>query len=551
MGKKKKITSRPQKTATSHKFTFPLFGYLILAAIIILFCFIRIRLASFPLERDEGEYAYFGQLILNGIPPYQLAYNLKFPGIYALYALILAIFGQTTEGIHYGLLLFDLGSLILIYLIMKRLFSSLSALVATAVASIMFLSPDLLGQAAHATHFVTFFMLIGTLLLLKGLEKSRWPIFMLSGVMMGLSLSMKQSGIVFAIFGGVAIIACIRIQKEKRWPELRMPLISYALGVAIPIFTILIAMSICGVFDKFWFWTIIYPKVYSSKVPLSEAWSKFVVGFFPILYSSFAAWIMAALGTIALFLYHGKMRERIILGLLLLFSFVSAIPGFYFREHYFIPMVPAVGMLTGFLLEYMGQRIGHVFRPIRLVFALAIAFLILCNLNENKAFCFQADPEQLCYSIYKGNDFVEAGYIAKYIRENSRQDDRILVFGSEPEIYFYAKRKSATGYIYMYDLAFDHAYKTRMQKELMNETETSKPKFIVFVYNHFSWLNEPGACETLIAWMNSYIQRNKYVPVGLINCRRYPEPSEFFFGKDALSQKAQPPNYIYILQRPD
>lgn len=47
----------------------------------------RVGQASFaetaPLERDEGEYAYAGQLMLQGIPPYQLAYNMKLPGTYA------------------------------------------------------------------------------------------------------------------------------------------------------------------------------------------------------------------------------------------------------------------------------------------------------------------------------------------------------------------------------------------------------------------------------------------------------------------------------------
>ena len=42
--------------------------------------FIRIRFLAIPLERDEGEYAYAGQLMLQGIPPYRLAYNMKFPG---------------------------------------------------------------------------------------------------------------------------------------------------------------------------------------------------------------------------------------------------------------------------------------------------------------------------------------------------------------------------------------------------------------------------------------------------------------------------------------
>ena len=59
----------------------------------------RIRLLGIPLERDEGEYAYAGQLMLKGIAPYKLAYNMKFPGTYAAYAVMISIFGQTIIGI--------------------------------------------------------------------------------------------------------------------------------------------------------------------------------------------------------------------------------------------------------------------------------------------------------------------------------------------------------------------------------------------------------------------------------------------------------------------
>ena len=83
---------------------------------------IRIRLLGIPLERDEGEYAYAGQLLLQGIPPYQLAYNMKFPGTYAAYALTMAIFGQTIVGIHIGLLLINAATIVMIFFIGRRLF---------------------------------------------------------------------------------------------------------------------------------------------------------------------------------------------------------------------------------------------------------------------------------------------------------------------------------------------------------------------------------------------------------------------------------------------
>jgi len=44
--------------------------WLALLAVILFTGAIRLRLLAVPLERDEGEYAYAGQLILQGVPPY-------------------------------------------------------------------------------------------------------------------------------------------------------------------------------------------------------------------------------------------------------------------------------------------------------------------------------------------------------------------------------------------------------------------------------------------------------------------------------------------------
>src|SRR5437870_9369376 len=91
---------------------------------------IRLRLLDAPLDRDEGEYAYFGQLLLQGIPPYAQAYNFKMPGIYAVYALMLAAFGQTPAGIHLGLLVVNVVTIALLFLVVRRRFDTRVAVVA-------------------------------------------------------------------------------------------------------------------------------------------------------------------------------------------------------------------------------------------------------------------------------------------------------------------------------------------------------------------------------------------------------------------------------------
>src|SRR5437762_5292020 len=98
------------------------FGWRLLAVIVFgLVLVIRIRLREIPLERDEGEYAYAGQLMLQGVPPYTAAYNMKLPGTYAAYALIMAVFGQTPSGIHLGLALVNAASIVFVCLIGRKI----------------------------------------------------------------------------------------------------------------------------------------------------------------------------------------------------------------------------------------------------------------------------------------------------------------------------------------------------------------------------------------------------------------------------------------------
>lgn len=66
-------------------------------AILLIFA-ARIRLLEVPLERDEGEYAYIGGLMLQGVAPYGVAANMKLPGTNAAYALIMALFGRNIFG---------------------------------------------------------------------------------------------------------------------------------------------------------------------------------------------------------------------------------------------------------------------------------------------------------------------------------------------------------------------------------------------------------------------------------------------------------------------
>src|SRR5208283_4556679 len=163
-----------------------------MVAVLVVVAVARLRLLNFPLERDEGEYAYAGQLMLQGIPPYQLAYNMKFPGTYAVYAAIMALFGQTPAGIHFGVLCLTTLTALMLFWLGKQILDRTAGMVAATSYAVMAASPGMLGLAGHATHFAAFFATAGLCLVWKARQNDSGLMVFTAGLLVGIGVLMKQ-----------------------------------------------------------------------------------------------------------------------------------------------------------------------------------------------------------------------------------------------------------------------------------------------------------------------------------------------------------------------
>jgi len=103
------------------------------------------------------------------------------------------------------------------------------------------------------------------------------------------------------------------------------------------------------------------------------------------------------------------------------------------------------------------------------------------------------------------NPFSEAVPLARYLRKHSSPDARIAVLGSEPEIYFYSQRHSATGYIYVYGLMEAQAYARQMQDEMIREIEAARPEYFVYVNSPLSWLRVSDSDPHIFTWAKRYL----------------------------------------------
>ena len=505
---------------------------LALAAIILFAAFVRIRLIDIPLERDEGEYALAGQLMLHGIPPYQLAWNMKFPGTYAAYALIMAIGGQTIRAIHLGLLFVIVLSILLLYRIARGFFDRSASLAACAAFALFSLGTNVHGLAAHANHFVALFALGGTLLLFRAAHTESLARFSLSGLSFGLAVFMKQHGVLFVLFGLLWLLWSARPDLAK---AVRRAL-AFAAGASLPLLLTGLILSALGVFPKFFFWTFRYAWEYTVETSLSEGWHNLLHALSDVLPENPALWALAAAGIVLL------LRRRSPLLLFFLFSALAVCPGLLFRPNYFILILPAASLLAGAALNYGIRRLGRNI-PL-LLFAAALA----SSLYQRHDYFFRMDPFEASRFAYGINPFPEAIKIAQYIHDRTPPEARIAVLGSEPEIYFYADRLPATGFIYTYGLMEHQPFALAMQNEMIRELELARPDYVVFVSIEYSWLMHDDSSPRIFQWWNAY-SRAHYTPVGLVDLSK-PFHTDYWWD-DEVVQHPIPSSPHLLIERRD
>ncbi|OLE13901.1 MAG: hypothetical protein AUG89_03865 [Acidobacteria bacterium 13_1_20CM_4_56_7] len=522
-------------------------AYALLTLILLLTCAIRIHLRNIPLERDEGEYAYAGQLMLQGMPPYKLAYNMKLPGTYAAYALIMAVFGQTTEGIRFGVLVVNLATIFFVFLLARRFGGPIAGVAASASYALLSVSPAVLGFCGHATHFVVLAALGGILLLLRAIEQERKFLFFCSGVLLGVGYLMKQPGAIFGFFGALYFLRT-RYRHGVQWRALAGPLGLYSLGAVLPFLITCLLLWRAGVFGTFWFWTVSYASQYASNNGLVIGSYFCFLTFNRILDAAMWIWVIALLGLIVVCLDRRSIeRSQFLLGFLI-FSFLAVCPTLAFRPHYFILMLPVVSVLAGVAVSVGTSKLISLTGRRSLQYAACGLFtlvLVACFYKE-RAFFLEMDPIAACRSVYSLEAFPEAVPVADYIRRHTSEDAKIAVLGSEPEIYFYAHRHSATGYIYTFGLMEDQKYAIRMQQEMIAEIEASRPEVLVFVNLYTSWDPGRNSDELIYKWARRYIQ-DHYEISGVVDVPM--TKTNYRWGADAKSYSPKPYYAVMVFNR--
>jgi Dolichyl-phosphate-mannose-protein mannosyltransferase len=536
------LTTRASRTAP--------WVYLFLLVVISGALLLRSRVLSTPLERDEGEYAYAGQLLLQGIPPYQLAYNMKLPGTYFAYAAGMALFGQTEQGIHLLLALANAATGLFVFLLGRELFGAVAGLCSAAIFAVASASPGVLGMAGHANHFVILFAVPGVWLLWRSLVSNRrWEIFA-SGLLLGVAFLMKQQAIFFLLFA--ALCFCVQrirsllssfsvrpltfdVERLKfalrTRPSLHGSFLDFvtdalllAAGMLLPFVVTCICLDAAGVFPAFQFWVFQYAQHYLSVAGLSDGFEYLRRHLAATSTSGLGFRLLAIIGFGAAVRVRPMRKEILFLAFFAIASFGAVSLGLFFRPHYFILGLPALALLAGLGAVELGNMAvskvtsnhSRLFRRLAAGSGgLAVIIALLVSFYAERQSFFASTPSEIVERNYPGNPFLESKIVGEFIRAHSTTTGTVAVIGSEPQIYFYSSRHSATGYLYTYPLMERQPFALKMRDDLIREVERGKPDFLVRVNYEDSWASFADSDRTIFKWCDKYTATN-YSLVGYV-----------------------------------
>ncbi len=477
---------------------------------------IRLRLLGVPLERDEGEYAYAGRLLRDGVPPFEAVYGMKLPGTHLAYGLAFSLLGPGTTSVRLLLLAVNLASTALVFLLGRAWLGPAGAAGAAVAFSFLSLQTAMLGPFAHATHFVVLPALAGLLAQERALRAPpgrRAAATVATGLFLGIAILMKQPGVVFLLFA----LARLVVSRAKERGSLAREAATMLAAAALPTAIVLAWAAMRGGLGHYAAWLFRYGAGYAKPLPLDQGalWLRVALG--RILAQAPILWAIAAAGAALAALPGDVVPHGRRLLALAAFSFLGACPGLTFREHYFLLALPAVALLVGAAAEVAARGLRGRVAPAAAALAPAVVVLLAGaqSVASQRELLLSLAPDLVSRALYGDNLFPESPAIASWIAARTTPGDRIAIFGSEPQIPFLAGRRSATGHVYMYPLLEPQPDARAMQEEMMREVAHARPAFVVSVRVPTSWVRREDSDARVLDEMAAFL-RDGYEPCGVV-----------------------------------
>lgn len=444
-----------------------------------------------PLGRDQGIFAYVGQVILDGGVPYRDVFEIKGPGLHYAYAAAMALFGETAIGVR----LFFFGVALVGTRLAADLAERLAGSPARLPAAVCYaLTAVQAGTQCHwdagqAEDLILPLTLGGILLLDSVSAKHRLVRTFGAGLLFGVACLVKPTAAVAC--GAVLATAAVMTFRESGGERRRFVwrVVATGAGLIVPALMVGSYFAATGSLDDCWTMVVLHNMQYAGR----SVGGGFEQALWPV------GWRAMAMAALAGALLVGR-RGGLCLALLVAGSLAGWLTviwqGKYFGYHW-TPAIGCMAVLAGCGIGRGATIIAGSYRRPRLgrwVGRMAIAAgLVVLGPRETRA---QARLLGRTVDVLAGRTELAAfrapyasgstsaavtTEVARYLRARTRNPDTILVWGHETIVNFESDRRSPTRFVIDGPLSPGRRFAPAWREELLRDVTRRPPRYIVVV----------------------------------------------------------------------
>lgn len=460
-----------------------------------LFLALRWNNYAAPLDRDEGEYAYAGQLLVQGIAPYEYAFIQKPPAVFYSYAFSNLLLPHVYWSPRLLADLFVALATLLLGFIARQEFGEGVALPAMWLVTPMILLPGLELSGANVEIFMLLPMMATVAIYCfsrkNGNKNAHW---FAAGFLAAVTLLYKYTAL------PVLTLVFIAWLFELWQPAAKAQPIFRALGCAVAGGGLAggLGLAFFLIHDggkTFWECTVAFNRYYAGTDNFSLSylcsrcedffynwWILFIIPWAVLLQPRSRLWFWAGILICAIIATNGSCYG-----------------------HYYAALMPFWALLSAAGIRAVALRIAERRAGLTtgLITMVCVALILLPDMRW--MLCSNEEFAKEKMAVYP---FYEAQILASEVSQRSSPGDFVYVAGSEPEIYYYAQRFSPTRFITTYALMIPTPLAAHYQDEAIQDLQSRPPKLIVFAQTGSGWLRQAATPPEFQNFLGTFLTQH-------------------------------------------
>lgn len=487
------------------------------ALLVLVILVLAAPVITYPLGRDQGEFAVIASGILRGAVPYVDLWNPKPPAIFYTYAAAIRAFGHSVMALRaLDLLLFPLMAAGL-YAIGRRLDGAALGLWAVLFYGVFYFTETFWTLTQNdGIAAVPMALAVWCVFVLVDADRARPGIAFACGMLAALVLWFKYPFVFFVL---ALMIGYVQGRGRIVWGEVAA-FVAGGLLIGLGGMAYLWKQGALGA----WLTSAQVTAGYTAQGYDFATFRADMTNYIGYRWQHWhVIWVLLTVFVAVMGAQIAQKTRKLsnplvtdgrgwrIIGVWLLGTVVSMLIQAKGYDYHWLPMLPPLSLIAGRTLHWL-QSVFSFPRLTQITISLALlVWLALHTWGVALPYLTGQETRTDYAARFVGNEFVadESAAVAAYLRERVAPNDTLYIWGFRPEIYYMSHLRPATRFIFQFPLVADW-YPAAWQQENVDTLWASLPPYVLVLQGDFMpWVTGRDADSNML--LQEYTELNNWL----------------------------------------